>query len=481
MSKLKIVTVAILLMAASCTKDVTKLNTDPKNPAAVPSYSLFTNAQRSLARTVASSNVNLNIFRLIVQYWQEVTYTAESRYNINSRNIPSNLWQALYRDALEDLNEAKKIIPSELKDPDPAVDAAMKKNQLAIIDILQVYDYYYLVTTYGDIPYTQALDINNVFPAFDDQQTVYNDLLTRLDAAITSLDPAYESFGNADIVYGGDVASWQRFANSFKLKMGMTIADVDVDKAKTAVTTAVAAGVFTSNDDNATFNFLSAPPNANPVWEDLVQSGRKDFVAAQTIVDTMTALGDPRLNDYFTLDGSGSYSGSEPGRGTTYSIKSKPSVALTAPDYPVTLMDYSEVEFFLAEAAERGFGVSGTAAQHYNSAVTASILFWGGTAAEATTYLALPAVNYATAPGDWKHKIGVQKWISLYNRTMDPWIEWRRLDSPGLLPAYRATTDIPLRFTYPVNEQNYNTTNYNKAAASIGGDDVTTKLFWDVY
>jgi len=379
-----------------------------------------------------------------VQYWQETTYLDESRYNLNGRSIPQNLWTALYRDALRDFDEAKKLIPQQV-----TLNAAQRDNQVAITDIMQVYTWYYLVTTYGNVPYTEALDIANVFPKYDDAATVYNDLLTRLNADIAKLNVNAESFASADIIYGGDVAAWRKFANSFKLKMGMTIADADATKAKATVESAVAAGVFTSNADNAEFAFLSAPPNTNPVWEDLVQSGRKDFVAARTIVDSLKIKDDPRIDNYFTSDASGGFSGGEPGRSSNYSTFSKPAAAITAPNFPGLLLDYSEVEFFLAEAVERGFAVGGTAATHYNNAVTASILYWGGTPAEATAYLAQPSVNYLTAPGTYKQKIGLQKWIALYNRTLDPWIEWRRLDYPLLSPAYRATTAVPLRFTYP--------------------------------
>jgi hypothetical protein len=473
MNKIKIAALFLMVLGAACTKDLTSLNNDPKNPGNVPSYTLFTNAQRSVARTVTSSSVNLNIFRLIVQHWQETTYTDESNYDLNTRNIPQGVWTALYRDALQDFNAAKKIIPTDVKN------VAVMRNQLAITDIMQVYTFYYLVTTYGDIPYSTALDIDNVFPTFDKQDVVYNDLLTRIDTSIAALNTTAESFGTADILFGGDVAAWKRFAASLKLKMGMTIADANTAKAKTTVESAVQTGVFTSNEDNATFDFLSAPPNTNPIWEDLVQSGRKDFVAASTLVDRMEAVNDPRLPRYFTLDAASGYSGGKPGASSSYTTFSKPAVAITAPNFPGLLLDYAEVEFLLAEAVERGFNVGGTAAAHYNAAVTASITYWGGTQAQAATYLAQPAVAYATAAGNYRQKIGIQKWIALYNRGWDAWIEWRRLDTPTLQAPVDALSDIPVRFTYPVNEQNYNTENYNKAAASIGGDEVTTKLFWD--
>lgn len=463
------------LFMASCKKDLTTLNNDPKNPTDVPAYSLLTNAERNLARTLTSPNVNLNIFRLIVQQWQETTYLDESRYDLDTRDIPQNLWTALYRDVLEDLHTAKMLIPAQVNDP------VIRANQIAVVEILQVVSFYYLVTTFGNIPYSEALDIANVYPKFDDAATIYNDLLTRLNAAIASINTSAEGFGSADIIYDGDMVHWKKFANSWKLKMGMTIADVNSSVAKTIVESAVAGGVFTSNADNAEFVFLSAPPNTNPVWENLVQSGRKDFVAASTIINRMVSLNDPRIPFYFTLDNSGSYSGGDPGRSSNYSTYSKPDEEITKPNFPALIMDYAEVEFFLAEAVERGYNVGGTAAQHYNNAVTASILYWGGTAAQASAYLAQASVNYATAPGTYKQKIGLQKFIALYNRGWEAWIEWRRLDAPALSPAYRAVSGIPLRFTYPVNEQNYNTKNYNEAAAAIGGDDVSTKLWWDKF
>ena len=465
----------LMLIVTSCHRDLSSLNVDPKNPSTAPSYALFTNAQRTLVNTLTSSNVNLNIYRLIMQYWQETTYTDESNYDLSTRAINDAVWNALYRDVLRDLQEAKNLIPRDITDPD------VQKNQLAITDIMQVVSFYYLVTTYGNIPYTEALDINKPFPVYDDAKTVYYDLLNRLNTDITNLKPAAESFGSADIIYGGDVAHWKKFANSFKLKMGITIADDDNAKAKSTIESAVTGGVFTSNADNAEFAYLSTPPNTNPIWVDLVQSGRKDFVGASTIINTMKNLSDPRLDNYFTPDANGGYSGGAPGASSNYATFSKPDEAITEPDFPALLLDYSEVEFILAEAVERGYSVGGTAQTHYNNGVTASILYWGGTPAEATAYLAQASVNYSTAAGTYKQKIGIQKWIALYNRGWDAWIDWRRLDYPQLLTPADPLSPTPKRYPYPVNEQNVNRINYEAASTAIGGDLVTTKLWWDKF
>jgi hypothetical protein len=350
---------------------------------------------------------------------------------------------------------------------------------MTITDIMEVYTWYYLVTTFGDIPYSEALDIENPFPKYDDQKAIFLDLLARLNTDIGALNTSAGSFGGADVIYNGNVAQWKKFANSLKLKIGMTLADADPATAKTAVESAVAGGVFTSNADNAVYQYLSGPPNTNPIWVDLVQSGRKDFVVTNTLINKLMSLNDPRLNDYATLDAANKYSGGEPGDNNNYATFSKPNEKITTPDFPALLLSYDEVEFFLAEAKERGFTVPGTAMEHYNKAVTASIMYWGGTQAEATAYLARPGVAYSSA--NWKQMIGEQKWIALYNRGWDSWIEVRRLDFPKIVDPASALTAFPVRFTYSIDEQNINTTNYNAAASAIGGDKVTTKLFWDKF
>ena len=465
------------LFILACTKDVTTLNVDPKRPQNVSSSSLFTSGQHNLVNAITSPNVNSNIFRLIEQQWQETTYIDESQYDLQSRNIPDNFWNNLYRTVLKNLEESKKIMPTDV------TDAGQLKNQLAILDIMEVYTWHYLVTTYGNVPYTDALNIDNTFPKYDDALTIYKDLLTRLDADLAALDPAAASFGSADALYDGDPAQWKKFANSLKLKMAMVIADADAATSRTAAQAAVAGGLLVSNADNAKFPYVTTTPNTNPVWVDLVQSGRLDFVAASTITGIMNGLNDPRRPLYFTLDPKGGYSGGTPGVSSAYPNFSHAAVTLTNADFPGNILDYSEVQFLLAEAAARGYSVGGTAATFYANAVRASILDWGGNDAQASTYLQQASVAYATAAGDYRQKIGIQKWISLYNRGIDAWVEQRRLDYPALQPAEDALSGFPNRFTYPVNEQNVNNANRTSAVAALGGegDVVETKLFFDKF
>ena len=79
----------------------------------------------------------------------------------------------------------------------------------------------------------------------------------------------------------------------------MRLSDVSPAKSKAAVESA-AASAFTSNADNATLSYEGSTPNTNPIWVALVQSGRNDFVPANTIVDMLQdTLADPRQDVFF--------------------------------------------------------------------------------------------------------------------------------------------------------------------------------------
>ncbi len=477
MKKILFLLITASIALTSCDKDFGDLNVDKKKPSAVAPGALFSTAQKEMTDLMTNSNVNRNIFRLVSQYWTECTYFDESQYDLATRNIPQNFWNIMYVNVLKNLDEAQSLIPGQ---NDAFFPPAVKANQNSCVEIMNVYAYSTLVNLFGDIPYTEALDFENVYPKYDDAATIYSDLLTRLDNAINAIDEGAGGFGSSDILYGDDMAGWKKFGQSLQARLAMIIADHDAAKAGSIISK-VANDIITSNDDNTYFHYLSAPPNTNPIWVDLVQSGRKDFVAANTIVDIMNGLGDPRVPYYFTTDDAGGYTGGIYGIGNNYASFSKPADRILEPDFEAILFDAAEGNFLLAEAVERGF-ISGDAGAYYEAAIRASMEYWHVPSAEIDAYLAQPDVAYGTAPGDWKQKIGTQKWIALYNRGFEAWTEWRRFDYPvlNIIPDPEFTYEsIPLRFTYPAQEQTINAASYTAAAAAIGGDLVRTRLFWD--
>jgi hypothetical protein len=462
-----------LLSLGACKKDLTSLNLETKRPAEVPAPTLFAYATKQYVDAATSASVNTNVFRFTVSHWAMVTYQDEAQYDFFTRAIPQAWWTTMYTRVIQNLGNSALIINS-----DNLLAADVKANQLAIIDIMQVLAYSTLVNSFGDIPYSQAMNPQNLFPKYDDAKTVSLDLLNRLNRDITALKTSSAGFAaTQDLLFQGNIAKWVTFANTLRMQQAMIIADADNTTAKAAVE-ASDAGAISSAADNASFAYLAGAPNQNPLFVDIVTGGRGDYTAAEDLVNALKNLSDPRLTQYFTTNAAGEYVGGVVGQVNTASAVSKPAPKLYAADAPTLLLDYVEAEFYRAEAVERGYAVSGSAATHYNNAVTASILYWGGTAEQATAYLATPAVNYATAAGTWKQKIGTQKWIALYNRPFNAWTELRRLDFPAVTPPVGAKSGFPNRLTYPANEQQLNGTNYTAASTAIGGDVVTTKLFW---
>ncbi|MEL4306525.1 SusD/RagB family nutrient-binding outer membrane lipoprotein [Joostella sp. CR20] len=467
-------TIISLVTLISCQSDdkYENYNRDPKNPTQVDSDFLFNNAQKSLVDQMTSTNVNLNVFRLLGQHWTETTYIDEANYDLTNRNIPQSHWSEMYRDVLLDLETAKEVAEANVE-----LSAAEKAARVAQAEVLMVYTYQQLVDTYGNIPYTEALDAEQFpLPAYDDAATIYSDLITRIDAAIPNLTGT--GFG-IDNLYGGNMAAWKKFANSVKLRLGIRLTDVNATLAQSTVESAVAAGVFTSNSDNAVYEYQGATPNTNPLWVDLVQSGRSDFVPANTLVDFMNDLEDPRRAVYFDSNmGEDTYVGGIYGDSNTFSNFTHIGPSLHEPTFPGVLLDFSEVSFYLAEAAARSYSVTGTVEENYNNGITASFEYWGVDGVD--EYLAKPEVAYATATGaDWKEKIGNQFWLAMYNRGFEAWTVWRKYDTPTFnLPADTGNP-VPTRYTYPINELTLNGTSWEAAAEAIGGDEQTTKLFWD--
>jgi Starch-binding associating with outer membrane len=479
-----LITVATLF---SCSGDIENLNTNLKDPSDVPGEALFTSAQKSLVDQMMSTNVNNNIFRLINQYWTETVYTDESNYDLVTRTIPEQHWEFLYKDVLKDLDQSAININ---KTPVPVTGNPQDKiNKLAIIEILNVYTYAILVETFGNVPYSEALNLKYKTPKYDDGLTIYKDLIVRLNSTLSKLNPSGESFGGNDKIYGGDVNKWIKFGNTLKLRMGIMISDIpsEVVLAKETVSSA-APFVFSTNADNADLKYLSATPNTNPLYVDLVASGRSDFVPANTLVDVMNTLVDPRRSGYFDNNKDNpstseiEYIGGVNGASNSFPNLTHITKTIQAPDFPGTILDYSEAEFLLAEAAEKSlFGTPSDAEIHYNKAITASILDWGGSEIDASTYLSQTAVAYTTASGNWKEKIGTQSWIAFYNNSFEGWTSWRRLDFPKLVAPADAVSETPVRLTYPIIEQTLNKASREKASTEIGGDKVATKLFWDKF
>lgn len=477
MKKIKLIfkTIAVLTIAA-CSSDAEyeDLNKDPNNPVEASVESLFSASQRTLVDELNDIDYRDAPFMLYAQYAQQTTYTDESQYDMKTRSIPQAIFSTVYQNVLYDLKDAASKVSND-------------DFQSAQIELLAVYAWQYLVDSFGDVPYTEALNAigeNQIFaPKYDDDKAIYTDLMSRAVAARDLLSTGSGTgFTSADFVFNGDKNAWIKFANSLIIRIGVRVPD-DTFKAEVE---AASSAAITSNAENASMEYEASTPNTNPSWLPLVQSGRNDFVVAKTLVDVLTSsdFDDPRQDIFFDPSSkySGSYVGGEIGQQSTWSSHSKLGKKLFDPTFRGVLIDFSEVSFYLADAASRGWSVGSDAPTHYANGVKASFMDWGLTDSDATMYLSKPKVAYATADGTDSEKIGRQLWIAMFNRGFDGWTAYRRYGGAPLVQSKVGTgdfRDVPRRLTYPVVEQTRNITNYTAAAAAIGGDEQSTKIFWD--
>lgn len=469
------------LIMVGC-KKLDSINHDPtKSTTTDPSYQL-TAAEKSVMDMLYSTLQNGYIGMHYAQFWSGNTRVADSQYSLDEGNN-STMWTTLYS-AVHNLNYIPALNANKTN--------VAAQNQNAIAGILKVWIMQILTDAYVNVPYTQAVNVEKyITPSFDDAKTIYSQLVDSLSTNINALDPAQPTFGDADIIFKGDVAKWKVLGHSLMLRLAIRMADADNAKAKSLIESNYQAAM-TSNADNAEFAYLGVDPNRYPMDE----TNRRitDFFVSTTLVDYMRETSDPRLSIYArpvegltndTIYGMPyGMSTTDPNRPTKASY---PGTKIYGANMKGILMTYSEVAFTLAEAAARGYAVGSDAATYYEAGVRASMEYWGVTNG-VDAYLA--TVPYTS--GDWRNVIGTQKWLSLYPQGFQAWFERIRLNfkKPGGADLFIApvsgsldqhVTLVPYRLTYPIAEANANSTNYAAAGSAIGGDNKGTKNWWITY
>ena len=463
----------LLLSITSCKKSLDDANINPNASETPQPEFLLTAAIKNTADTYWGTANNMNSSLLFVQHWAAIQYTDADRYILTNTSF-EDLWTIGYSKGVVNLNELMKIADEE-----------GNTNYKGVALVLRSWIFCLETDAYGDIPYSQAGDIEHfIAPKYDSQREVYLGLLNDLATAQSLLDPAGKPI-QGDVIYGNAITSWKKFANSLRLRIAMRIADREPEMSKQVLATVQTEGLgyISSNAENAQLVY-KASPNQNPVSN--IFDTRDDHRVSKTMVDRLAALNDPRLPVYadkavatqlYTGVPNGLLTGDAANLGLTRT--SKPGAYFRAPAAPAVIMTYAEVLFDRAEAAARGFTTE-NAADLYRQAVEASLLQYNIAAADIATYLAAPAVQYDAA--NYKKSIGDQKWIALFGQGLEAFAEWRRLDYPQLSPAVAGALNgqMPQRFIYPGTEQSLNPEGYQAAVANQGADLLTTKLWFDV-
>jgi hypothetical protein len=347
-----------------------------------------------------------------------------------------------------------------------------------------------LTDTYGDIPWSEALDpVLTTKPVYDSQQFIYQEVLRLLNEAVADFDrPSPLRPVAHDLVYGGNMDNWKSLAYSLiaRYNMRLTYAPGEnrAQRAQQALT-AVNSG-FTSNAQNAMFVFVDAAGARNPWWQFAI-SGQWDDRdrLSYNYTELLKSLNDPRLPiqarpTLVTLPDGTNYGGHPNGEwGGNRDTVSQIGEYYSAPNAPLYLFHYPELKFIQAEATL--YAQSAAAADPiYREAIAAHMDKLGVDAGDRDTYIAaLPNLGSLT-PDQALEAIMIQKYIANF-LSPEVWVDWRRTNYPRLTPVtVEARLDeIPRRFPYPLGEWTYNEANVIATGVPLGYSSMKSRVWWD--
>jgi len=202
------VALTLSFLFAGCS-DYLDVDTDTDSPVVAPLGQVLPNIQLGVR--------NFNDFQfysaevLSVYVHQFTTRENPDQYGARPSNIPlNNEWDNVYL---------------TLNDMEALISAGTESGDLMYVGVTQILKAYLVssaVDLWGDIPYSEALQLEAgiVGASFDEQQVIYQSVLDLIDTGKTNIE-SEEGIepGSEDLFYGGNMAQWVRFANTLKLKL----------------------------------------------------------------------------------------------------------------------------------------------------------------------------------------------------------------------------------------------------------------------
>jgi len=420
---------AALLTIGGCTKKFDSINTDPTRATAStfdPNLLLGSEEEEYINATTGYSGA-----LLLQSMWVQIlssaaypSYYSNGDKYVASGNLNSydaSLWNHCYNSAGY-AYECQSLINGK----------SSLSNLSGISLIVELMDFMTLTDTYGDVPYTQALQAKagKTLPVYDSQQSIYTSILAKLDSVIPTLDatktlPSYDIFSYGSMITTnptGYIAAWKKFGYSLMLRMAMRLTKADAATAQKYAEKAYAGGTFSSTADDAYITFDHADNyNNNNTSAYQVAEDFSEVKWSASVISLLKATGDPRLaviaevpqagkkaaaNEALAGDATpanqvGMPNGYDQNGGATDISKApgypgptdtaSPANPLSAQYYavgkysrpaigeyislntPAFIINYAETELLLAEAAARGWNVGASASVHYANGLTAAL------------------------------------------------------------------------------------------------------------
>ncbi|MEP6465091.1 MAG: SusD/RagB family nutrient-binding outer membrane lipoprotein [Parafilimonas sp.] len=488
----------IALLLQGCSKNFLDVNDDPNRVTDnnVTAELIFPAAEVAVGDLAVGSNAAGAGLKSPLQFsYNWIGYMAgnggfareytETSYNIDF-TFGDPLWQNYYN-ALFDLHQAKiKALATG--------DTALAGASL----VLSAKLFQEVADTYGDVPYSQAFQVDKYQrTAYDKAADIYASLLKSLDTAIIYLSANEPTaFAPVDIINHGDLNKWIKFANTLRLRLlirqsevsgfnpAPEIAKIQNNGGVIGAGESINVNPGFANETNKQSQFY-----ANYGYTPTGNAATTSWNANSYIVDILNNNNDPRISRFFTpVNGIfvGDLYGDMPGNIPAASASSYfgPGLIGSATQNQWILTSFESM-FLNAEAIARGW-LPGDAKSAYEAAVTESFIWLGvpDAATAASDYLQNTAIanwdNAGTTKESQAAFIVFQKYIAMC--CIDPleaWADQRRLHflPPGFISVNtsKISNTLPVRLLYPQSEY---TTNFANVSAEGKINQFTSKLFW---
>ncbi len=263
--------------------------------------------------------------------------------SLQARHLYNNAWNNVYANLY-----TLKIVREKCSE---GGSEAGNYHTLGIAEILTAYNLASLTDAMGDVPWTEALQPGVVFaPVLDKQEDIYDDIFNLLDDAIANLEKTtiFPSLGLQDLIYGGDIDLWKKFAYGLKARYTMRLS---LKAPAYADVITFANQSFTASDEQAQFVY-NGSTSQSPYY--CMFQDRDYYSASQSLHDKLVDRNDPRDAVFFMPHPSAGGSLVFAPNGTANQVQGTYSISaistITAPTY---LLSYHEIEFLKAEAYVR--------------------------------------------------------------------------------------------------------------------------------
>ena len=445
------------------------INTDPDAATEVDGGLLLTTAQASIG---ANRSIEFGPpMAFFSQIWASDgsagVFLDPERYVISTFTT-GNTWGSFYTNVLGNLN----LMEQQALEAEPVLN-----NVAAQAQVLKAFTFWMLTAMWEEVPYTEALDgVEFPNPNFDDQETILRGLLTDLDGAIALMETDTLGVVTGDLMYDGDMADWERFANSLKLRILMMIRNED-PSVDAQIATLLSQPLIRENSQEAAIPFFNTTDNENNVWKlnnmfggfTEAANGNNFIFGNQVLVELMKSLGDPRLDTYFELpveDGETvgtEHFGQQAGRTAGGNLWSSVSQNIIRRDWPERMITAAEVWFYEAEYHARN-GDLAAAEAAFETGIQRAFDYFDGkpgerTEAEEAAYIASLGALSAQSQTDALEMIWEQQYIEVFDRGPENWVQVRRVGHPTLLTPVQSTLgagQIIRRLPYPPDELSSN-------------------------